>query len=195
VTVLPSILFALFLAGDAACAAELQIQYTAIQNILAREVFTQDGRRYVRGNPAAKCSFAYLEHPELRGENGRLSLKAHFSGRSALNVFGQCVGMGDSFDVYITAVPYYRNQVIGLQDVRVESRGRTGYYIRRVCAALGDSLRKQFQYRVADEAKLLLEQTRDQAPYRQELVSFSVPQIRVMPDELLLTLDFTLTVK
>ncbi|HLY18796.1 MAG TPA: hypothetical protein VKR61_16305 [Bryobacteraceae bacterium] len=184
----------------AARGAELEIHYTAIQKILAQEVFTQDGRRYVKGNPAARCSFAYLEHPELRGENGRLSLKAHFTGRSALDVFGRCIGMGDSFDVYITATPYYHNKAIGLKDVRVEGREpggapRNGYYIRRVCAALGESLRKQFEYRVADDAKHLLEQTGAQAAYRQELLDFSVPQILVMPEALLVTVDFRLAVK
>lgn len=192
------LLLPLFLSG--ARAAELQIYYGAIQKILAQEVFTQDGRRYVRGNPAAKCSFAYLEHPELRGENGRLILKARFTGRSALDVFGRCIGLGDSFDVYITAVPYYHNRSIGLRDVRVEGRAargepRTGYYVRRVCAALGDSLRKDFDYRVGDQAKRLLEQTAPQAAYRQELLDFSVPQIRVMPDALIVTVDFRLAVK
>jgi hypothetical protein len=181
-------------------AAELEIHYTAIQKILAQEVFTQDGRRYVRGSPGAKCSFAYLEHPELHGDNGILTLKARFTGRSALDVFGRCIGMGDSFDVYITASPYYRNQSIGLKDVRVESRApqgapRTGYYIRRVCAALGDSLRKQFEYRIGDQARRILEQTAPQAPYRQELLDLSVPRIQVTPDALIVTVDFRLAVK
>jgi hypothetical protein len=197
----PTRAFALLLLSvSGARAAELEIHYTAIQKILAQEVFTQDGRRYVRGGPAAKCSFAYLEHPELRGDNGRLVLKARFTGRSALDVFGRCIGLGDSFDVYITALPYYHNQSIGLKDVRVEGRApqgapRTGYYVRRVCAALGDSLRKQFEYGVGEQAKRLLEQTAPGAVYRQELLDFSVPQIRVMPDTLIVTLDFRLAVK
>jgi len=188
----------LFLSG--ARAAELQIYYTAIQKILAQEVFTNDGRRYLRGSPAEKCSFAYLEHPELHGENGRLALKARFTGRSALDVFGRCIGLGDSFDVYITAVPYEHNQSIGLKDVRVEGRAargepRTGYYVRRVCAALSDSLRKQFDYRVGDQARRILEQTAPQAAYRQELLDFSVTQMQVMPDALVVTVDFRLAVK
>ncbi len=190
----------LFLYLSGARAADLEIHYTAIQKILAQEVFTQDGRRYVRGSPAAKCSFAYLEHPELRGDQGRLSLKARFTGRSALGVFGRCIGLGDSFDVYITAMPYYHNQSIGLKDVRVEGRApegapRSGYYVRRVCAALGDSLRKQFEYRVGDQARHILEQTAPGTVYHQELLDFSVPRIQVMPDALIVTVDFRLAVK
>jgi len=197
---LPRSAFLLLIFLCRASAAELEIHYSAIQKILAQEVFTQDGRRYVQGNATAKCSFAYLEHPELHGDNGRLVLKARFTGRSALDVFGRCIGLGDSFDVYITAAPYYHHQSIGLKDVRVEGRAphgepRTGYYVRRVCAALGDSLRKQFDYRVADQAKHLLEQTAPQAAYRQELLDFTVPEIRVMPDALVVTVDFKLAVK
>ena len=102
--------------------------------------------------------------------------------------------------MYITAVPYYHNQSIGLKDVRVESRAprgepRTGYYVRRVCVALGASLRKQFEYRVGDQARRIPEQTAPEAAYRQELLDFSVPQIRVMPDALIVTVDFSLAVK
>jgi len=188
------------LIASTACAAELEIRFTAIQRILAQEVFTQDGRRYVTGNPAAKCSFAYLEHPELRGDNGRVSLKAHFTGRSALGLFGRCLGMGDSFDVYVTAVPYYHTKTIGLKDVHVEGRGsageaRTSYYVRRVCAGLAGSLRKQFQYTVADDARRLLEQSRPNAVYRQELRDFNVTEIRVTPDALVIVFDFRLTVE
>jgi hypothetical protein len=188
----------LFLSG--ARAAELRIYYTAIQKILAREVFTNDGRRYVHGSPTAKCSFAYLEHPELHGDNGKLILNARFTGRSALDVFGRCIGLGDSFDVSITAVPYYHNQSIGLKEVRVEGfaphgEPRTGYYVRRVCAALSDSLRKQFDYRVGDQARRILEQTAPQAAYTQELLDFNVPQIQVMPEALVVIVDFRLAVK
>jgi hypothetical protein len=196
----PSRALLLLLSLTCARAADIEIHYTAIRKILAQEVFTQDGRRYVKGSPAAKCSFAYLENPELHGENGSLILKARFTGRSAVGVFGRCIGLGDSFDVYITALPYYHNQAIGLKDVHVESRTPAGaprntYYVRRVCAALGESLRKQFEYRVGDQAKRLLEQTAPQAAYRQELLDFSVPQIRVMPDALIVTVDFRLAVK
>jgi hypothetical protein len=176
-------------------AAELQIQFSAIQKVLAQEVFTTEGRRYVSGNPSARCSFAYLEHPELSGADGRLNLKARFTGRSALDLFGRCIGLGDSFDVWITATPYYRKNAIALKDVKVESPGRSGYYVRRVCASLGDSLRKQFEYRIVDDAKRLLEQRSEKSPYRQELVDFDVPAIRVTPEALLVTLEFTVAVK
>jgi hypothetical protein len=176
-------------------AVEVHIHYTALARILAEQVFTQDGRKYVRGAPAVKCNYAYLEHPEVRGADGRLRVQARFSGRSALDLFGRCVGLGDSFDLSITGVPYYRDGAIRFQDLRVESKGRDGFYIRRVRAALADTLRRQFEYRVAEDARKILEEKRGSGAYRQEVSGFSVSGIHVTPDALILVLDFTVAVK
>ena len=176
-------------------AAELRIQYSAISKVLAQQVFTQEGRKYVRGTKEQRCNFAYLEHPEISGSNGRLGIRAHFTGRSARNFFGKCVGLGDSFDVQIAAVPYYHDGVIGMKDVRVESVNRDGVYIRLVRSALAYSLANDFGYRVLDDAKKILEARRDPLPVTQELARFDVQSIRVTGDALVLEVDFALTVK
>jgi len=112
---------------------------------------TQEGRKYVRGDKKQRCNFAYLEHPEISGNNGRLNIRAHFTGRSAQNILGRCVGLGDSFDFQIASMPYYHDGVIALKNVSVESINKDGVYIRMVRAALAYSLGAEFQYR--DDAK------------------------------------------
>lgn len=188
------ILCCLVLQGSAA-GAELAIHFTAIQKILAQLVFTQDGRKYLRGAPTARCNYAYLENPQVGGDGGMLKMTARFSGRSALDVFGKCIGLGDSFEASITAMPYYQDGVLRLKNVKVVGKGRDGYYIRRVCAALADSLRTQFQYRLLDSAKLILERKQDGTAYSQEVVRFQVPSVQVTSDAVVLTLDFMLAVK
>lgn len=135
----------------------MAIHFTTVQKILARQVFTQDGRKYLRGTPAAKCSYAYPQDPKIAGDGGWLNVQARFSGQSALNVFGACVGLGDAFDLTIRAMPYYQDGFLRLKNVQVEGKGRDGFYIRRVCAAMARSLQTQFSYRVLDEAKKILE--------------------------------------
>ena len=176
-------------------AAELQIQYAAIGKVLAQQVFTQEGRKYVRGSKEQRCNFAYLEHPEISGASGRLGIRAHFTGRSARNLFGRCVGLGDSFDVQIAATPYYHDNVIAFKDIRVESNNKDGVYIRMVRSALTYSLANEFQYKVFDDAKQMLEARRDPLPITQELRRFIVNGIQVTGDALVLNLDFTLMVK
>ena len=175
--------------------SELEIQYSAIGKVLAQQVFTQEGRKYVRGDKDQRCNFAYLEHPEVSASGGRMGIRAHFTGRSAKNFMGRCVGLGDSFDVLIAATPYYHDNVIGFKDVRVDSINKDGVYIRLVRTALAYSLANDFQYRVLDDARQILEARRDPLPITQELRSFQIREIRVTGDALVLSLDFTLAVK
>jgi len=170
-------------------AVELHIRFGALERMLAEQVFTQEGRRYVRGDKNTKCNFAYLEKPQIRAEDGRLQIRAKFTGRSSLNMFGQCVGLGDAFDLVIGAAPQYHDGGLRLQAVKVTSEHKTGYYIRRVCTALEASLARDFHYAVEAEARKLLE-----APDR-EIHKFNVPEIRVSNDALVLVVEFELTVK
>ncbi len=115
---------------------ELRIHYSALQRILAEQMFTQDGRQYVRGTPKARCNYAYLEHPDVHGDaQGRLKVEARFSGRSAIDFFGRCVGLGDSFDLSITAVPYYENGAIRFKDVHGGDEARRLLHPPGACGA------------------------------------------------------------
>jgi hypothetical protein len=175
-------------------AAELHIQFAAIKRILSAQVFTQEGRKYVKGDAKTKCSFAFLENPQLAGVSGRLQVKARFSGRSALGVLGGCVGLGDSFDVTIAATPYFHDGRMALKDVDVSSNGRGGIYIRRVCAAIKVSMARDFQYNLVDEAKKVLEAKRDPL-FDQELRKFTVHNIWVTSEAVVIHYDLILLVK
>ena len=176
-------------------AIELRIQFAALERMLGEQVFTQDGRRYVHNDGTNKCNFAYLEKPHVQGQDGKLRMRARFTGRSALNMFGKCVGLGDAFDVIITALPQYKDGNIGLNDVKAVPDGHTGYYIRRVCEALTTSLLHSFKYPVATAAKSLLEDPGAQKSYPREPGDFRVTDIRVTNEALVLAIDFALTVK
>jgi len=190
--------FAILLA--AACprpapAVELHLQFGALERMIAETVFTQDGRRYVHNDKTNKCNFAYLEKPQIQGADGRLRIRAKFTGRSALNVIGQCVGLGDAFFVVVTATPQYRNGNIVLQNVTAVSEGKSGIYIRRVCTILGASLARDFKYPLAAEAQRILEDSTGQPGYKRELRRFEVPAVRVSNDALVIEADFALVVK
>ena len=176
-------------------ALELHLQFGALERMIAETVFTQDGRRYVYHDKSNKCNFAYLEKPQIQGADGRLRIRAKFTGRSALNVIGQCVGLGDAFMVVVTATPQYRDGNIVLQNAVATSENKTGIYIRRVCSILGASLARDFKYPLAAEAKRILEDSSGQPGYKRELHDFQVPAIRVTNDALVIQAEFALIVK
>lgn len=191
---------AVFLAGPA-LAADLELRYAALERLVAEQLFTQEGRRYVKGTAAAKCQYAYLEAPHFaaagKGDDkteGRLKITAKFSGRSSLDVFGHCVGLGDSFDLTIQASPVARKGVIAMDNVQVTTL-KDSYYIRRVRQALGDSFSKEFKIDVRDQAKKLLELPRENSSYQQELAAFDLSEVRVTPEALVLVVEFKLVVK
>jgi hypothetical protein len=187
---------ALLLSAAAGCqGAELQLQFSAIGKMLAQQVFTSDGRKYVLGSKDDRCNFAYLENPRIAGYNGQLHVRANFSGRSARNLFGKCVGLGDAFELQIFATPYYHDKVIGFKDVRVESINKDGVYIRLVRSKLAYSLQNEFSYKLLEDARQILEAKRDPLPIRQELRGFQVRAIRVTHEALVLDLDFQLAVR
>jgi hypothetical protein len=176
-------------------AAEVHVQHSVIQTILARQVFTDDGRVYVRANRASKCNFAFLENPAVSAANGQIRIRARFTGRTATGLFGRCVGLGGSFTAVIYATPYYKEGRLLLKDVRVDSADADGMYIRGVRAALASGIASHFSYDLYAEAKRMFEMQQPQDTFRKQLAGFDLRQIRVTDQDVVLTLDFVLRVQ
>jgi hypothetical protein len=178
--------------------AELELRYGAIERLIADQLFSQDGRLYVRGSKTTKCKFAYLESPRVGAVDGRLRVSARFSGRTALDMFGGCVGLGDSFDFTLLATPVVKSGALALKDVKVSTL-RDSFYIGRVRQALTSSFNRDFKVEMHDRARRILEQppayTIAKPLYEQELASFDLRDVRVQPDALVLVMDFRLVVK
>jgi hypothetical protein len=175
-------------------AAELELRFTAIERILGEQLFSQDGRLYVRGDKANRCKFAYLENPHIGADNGRLRVSARFGGRQAINMGLGCLGPGDSFDLALTAVPFVKNGAVHFKDVEITTT-KNSYYIRRVRSTLAASLGKDFKIEVQDQAKKQFEEIRAQSKYPVEFEGFSLSDIRVTGSALILVVDFRLVVK
>jgi hypothetical protein len=187
-----AIVFALVAAAPS-FAAEIELRFDTLERIISEQLFTQDGRKYVRGTPATRCQFAYLEKPRIGADNGLLRVSARFSGRTAFDVFGGCIGLGDSFDLTIVAMPIVRSGAIGFKDVKVATT-KDSYYIRRVRAALTKSFGKDVKIDVKDQARKILQLARENASYKVDLASFDLSEVRVTPDALVLVVEFRLVV-
>ena len=176
-------------------ATEIQLSYNVLERLIAQQVFTEEGRKYVQGSKADKCTFAYLENPRISGANGRVIIKAKFTGRKAIDMFGRCVGVGDAFNLTIIGLPYYDKGRISFKDIGVET-DKDGFYIRRVRQALVLSLSKQFDYQIKSDARKLLEQQSEpNPPFKREMIEFDVTQIQAADKALILTVDFILAIQ
>jgi hypothetical protein len=183
---------ALILLAAPCFGAELELRFAALERILAEQMFTQDGRLYVRGNKSTRCKFAYLEKPHIDADGARLRMTARFSGRSAIDVLGGCVGLGDSFDFTMTGTPEVRKGAIALKDVKVATQ-RDSYYIRRVRAVMAQSIARDLKIELRDQARKLLEQPG--GSYQQELAAFDLNEVRITPESLVLVIEFKMIIK
>jgi hypothetical protein len=189
------LLLVLLAAWPALAQVELHLTFGVLQKVIAGQVFTDQGRRYVRGNKDKRCSFAYLENPRVGEADGRLVVRAKFSGRSALNVFGQCVGLGDSFDVVVRMTPYADKSVLKLHDVSVSSDGKNGMYHRAVCKALAETIPRVLVYDFAPDFKRALEADQPGIPFRKTVDNFVVQTMSVTKEALVLQLGLKLTLR
>lgn len=173
-------------------ATELEVRYSLLERVLAGQVFTQEGRLYVRGSKATPCNYASLEKPQIRSEQGRLSIRTRYSGRRSVDLFGRCVGLGGSFLANITAVPYHRDGKLGLREVTVTALDTAPtFYIRRVCRALAASIERDFSVELLPAARRLLEQT--SSAYQISVNALAVKNIEIRDTALLITLDLLLS--
>jgi hypothetical protein len=182
-------------AAPAARGAEVRLTYGAIGRLMADQVFTQEGRKYVSGGKDKRCDNAYLERPAAGEWNGQLIVKARFSGRKGLDVFGRCVGLGDAFDLTVAATPVVKRGKLALADVRIDTGGKDSFYIRRVRKALSESLEKEFSLDMASRARELLEERDPRAAFRRRLSGFEFRQVKVTREAVILDVDFALTVE
>ncbi|MBK5293961.1 MAG: hypothetical protein JJE04_20085 [Acidobacteriia bacterium] len=173
----------------------LHMHFSTIQRMLASQVFTQDGRKFVKGQSDKQCSFAYLENPVVGSEQGRLRIRARFSGRSAFDLFSKCVGLGDAFDLSILATPQYKTGSVVFKNVMVESYGPDRFYKKQVRRVMAASLERDFRYPLAAEVRRVLEHGELAAGFRRELSDFDVTSIYVAQDSVVLSLRFHLAVK
>ena len=119
-----------------------------------------------------------LENPRLSEADGRLVVRAKFRGRSAMNVLGQCVGLGDSFDVVIRMTRYADKSILRLRDIEAVSDGKRGLYPPRC-----------LQTARSDHPRVF----RPGQSFRKPVDDPSVQALRVSKEALVLQLGLTLT--
>lgn len=170
-------------------ALELQVRYPLLERQLAQQLFTQDGRRYVKGSPSNRCNYAYLANPRFSGNDQLLRITAQFSGRSAIGVLGKCLGFGDSFEFEVISQPVIQRNMLRIEKPRVRILSRDTFYSRQVAKALERSVAEAIQYPIQAEIQKLLEAASANSPYRIQIPQIAVRGVTVLPDSLLIRVD------
>jgi hypothetical protein len=175
-------------------AVDLEIRFGVLERLLGEQAFTAEGRRYVRGAKDKKCDYAFLEKPRLAASGDRLQLRVNFTGRTALNMFGKCVGVGDAFEMTILALPVAQKGEVAFEQITV-STPRDSFYIRRVRTTLVQTLNKELKLDIMQQTRKLIETPQQVGKFQQEIRDLRLNNVRVTPDALVLAVEFRVVVK
>ncbi len=175
-----------------ASAAEVRVHYQALQKALLQQVFKDGGRHFLYGASNTACQYAYLDQPRVTGSAGRVVIRAQFHGRAGVVMLGECVGANDSFEVKMSGVPVYRNGVLSLDQVRLETAYPlyndllSTFVTGTVARALRFPLQAEVQKSVAEASKA--------GPYQLRVASLDVSSIRTEAQGLAVGLDFMMDI-
>lgn len=170
-------------------ALELQIRYPLLERQLSQQLFTQDGRRYVKGSAANRCNFAYLASPRFSSRDGQLLITAQFSGRSSLDLLGKCVGFGDSFEFEVLSGLATDKGTLRILNPQVRILSRDTFYSRQVAKALQRSVGDVIRYPIREEIQKLLVAASANSPYRIQIPDVAIRSVSILPDSLLIEVD------
>ncbi len=179
----------LFLATCTAWAIEIEIRFPLLEKQLAQQLFTQDGKRYVKGTPKSKCNFAYLAEPHFASRDGQLLIQAKFTGKSSMDILGKCIGFGDSFDFEILSDLSTKDGTLLLAKPTVKISSRDTYYSRQVLKALQTSIGDAIRYPIREEMRKLLAAGSAASPYKVTISKLEIRSIHILPDALLVDVD------
>ncbi len=183
-------LFALFLAAAFLLPAiEIEIRFPLLEQQLASQLFSQDGKRYVKGNPKTHCNFAYLAEPHFSSRDGQLLITAKFTGKSSMDVFGKCVGFGDSFAFEILSNLTTKDGTLLLDKPTLKILSSDSYYSRQVLKSLQRSISDAIRYPIREEMRKILAAGSAASGYKVTIPKLEIRGVQVLKDSLLVDVD------
>jgi len=153
----PAVLYALgvvALASVGAQAAEIRLSYPALDALVLKAMFVQEGRYYLDGDPGQRCRYVFLESPRAGADGGRLTLQMRLSARAAVEFRGRCVGPADSMEVVVSGLPTVAAGEVFLSDLTVDAPGRA--YLERLTTFVEQDLRQRLRFSVRPELEAAL---------------------------------------
>ncbi len=116
--ILKSATFAVFALAlnTSASAAEIVLEHSAVDKLLAQTLFTNNGRYDLVKGP---CS-AYLDRPSVVIEGGRIRIRSYLTARVGVVDGRACVGVAIASWTVASGKPVARGNLVVLTDLRID---------------------------------------------------------------------------
>lgn len=174
--------------ATSASAAEITLEKPALTKMVHQALFNDGGRYYVQ---KGACP-AYLDNPDVRARNGRLSIRSRLSSRLGIDAGGTCLGTDVSGWVTMSGAPLARGGSIRLQDIRIENVADPGMQAM-LTSLLTPALPRVMEFDVLQAVQNMLRDSKEQ--FTANVDQLNISSVTAADDRLSVRFDFKITAK
>jgi hypothetical protein len=175
-------------------AIELNISSQALERTLNKQLFTENGRYYLRGKPGSAC-YAYAEDPKVSFNGDRIVVHVTAHAKLGTSVHGACLGVTLNTEGDVSVLPDGQGVSIGFRDARVEHLSESRELNFFLVPFLSSKLPQQMKVNAADLLRQLLTKSTETTGYDMQLEDLKIHSMQVQGPSLAVDFDGDLSVK
>ena len=168
-------------------AVGIKISSEALERTLHKQLFTADGRYYIKGKPGSAC-YVYAEDPKVTFHDDRVWVHLKTHSKLGTSIRGACLGVSLSAEADVSLAPDAEGETIGFRDVRIEHLNTSKELNIFLVPFLNGKLPQKMQLNAADLLRQALSQSANASGYTITLDDLKIQSMQV--DHNLLNVDF-----
>lgn len=172
--------------GLSASAAEIVLERSGVEKLVAQALFKDRGRLVLASGP---CS-SYLDQPSVALVNGRIQIRSHLLARVGFVVNGDCAGIVLKSWTKVSGKPAATGGIVRLEDIRIDEVEDPDTRAVLVNTGLAVTMPRAVQLDVQGAVQAMLLQSVSQVQATME--SFDLQDVAVIGDRLSMKFDFRL---
>jgi hypothetical protein len=181
------VLAALALAG-AAPAAEIVLELSAVEKLVAQGLFSNGGRYDVVKGP---CS-AYLDRPSVTIAGGRVRIRSHLTARVGVVNGNSCIGVALASWTDVSGKPVPKGGSVVLADIRVDKVEDPNLRLL-LESGLVPALPRVVEFDVLKSVRSMLQSHGGQ--FQANVDAFAIDSVTAADDKLSIRFDFQLVAR
>ena len=180
--------FVALASAGAVSAAEIVLELSAVDKLVAQGLFSNGGRYDIVRGP---CS-AYLDRPSVSIANGRVRIRSHLSARLGVVSGTSCIGVAFASWTEVSGKPVPKGGSVVLSDIRVDKVDDPN--LRLVLeSGLVPALPRVVELDVLKSVRSMLQNNGGQ--FQASVDAFSIDSVTAADDKLSVRFDFLLVAR
>jgi hypothetical protein len=176
------------LAAGAASAAEIVLERSAVDKLVAQGMFANAGRYDIVKGPC----FSYLDRPSVTISNGRVRIRSHLTARLGVPSGTSCMGVAFASWTEVSGKPVPKGGSVVLADIRVDKVDDPN--LRMVLeSGLVPALPRVIEFDVLKSVRSMLQDNGGQ--FQANVDAFAIDSVTAADDRLSVRFDFLLVAR